>query len=115
MSGEAINPGRDVPRALLYAVAIITLVYICIILAYMAILPMDQIIGSKRIAGDAIAHLFNGGGRIVAVFIAISIFGTIAIYTMSAPRIYYAMAKDGVFFPSVGKVHPIFNTPPTPS
>lgn len=111
VSGEAVNPGRDVPRALLYSVAIITLVYICIILAYMAILPMDQIIGSKRIAGDAIAHLFNGGGRLVAVFIAISIFGTIAIYTMSAPRIYYAMAKDGVFFPSVGKVHPIFNTP----
>ena len=45
------------------------------------------------------------------MFIAISIFGTIAIYTMSAPRIYYAMAKDGVFFPAVGKVHSRFNTP----
>lgn len=111
VSGEAINPGRDVPRALLMAVGIITAIYICIILAYMAILPMDQIVGSKRIAGDAIAHLFAGGGQWVAVFIAISIFGTIAIYTMSAPRIYYAMAKDGVFFPSIGKVHPRFNTP----
>ena len=111
VSSEAINPGRDIPRALLLAVGVITLTYLTIIAAYMAMLPMEQIIASKRVAGDAVAHLMAGGGKMVAIFIAISIFGTIAIYTMSAPRIYYAMAKDKVFFEAVGKVHLKFNTP----
>ena len=111
VSSEAINPGRDIPRALLIAVGVITFTYLAIIAAYMAILPMEQIITSKKVAGDAVAHLFSGGGKLVAIFIAISIFGTIAIYTMSAPRIYYAMARDGVFFQAIGKVHSRFNTP----
>ncbi|MBK8700997.1 MAG: amino acid permease [Saprospiraceae bacterium] len=111
VSSEAINPARDIPRALIYSIGIITLVYLAIIAAYMAILPSDQIASSSRIAGDAIAHLFKGGGQLVAVFIAISIFGTIAIYTMSAPRIYFAMARDKVFFSAIASIHPKFKTP----
>ena len=51
------------------------------------------------------------GGKLVAVAITISVFGTIAIYTMSAPRIYYAMAEDGIFFKGLSTIHPKFKTP----
>ena len=47
----------------------------------------------------------------MAIVIAISVFGTIGIYTMSAPRVYFAMAKDGVFFKSLAKLHPKYQTP----
>ena len=51
------------------------------------------------------------GGMLVAAIIAVSTLGTIGIYTLSAPRIYYAMAEDGLFFKSIAKVHPVFKTP----
>jgi len=53
----------------------------------------------------------RGALRVVAIAIAISVFGTIGIYTMSAPRIYFAMAKDGIFFKQLAYVHPRFQTP----
>ncbi|MEM9819774.1 MAG: amino acid permease [Bacteroidota bacterium] len=111
LSGEAINAKRDVPRAMIYGVLIVTTTYVLVNLAYMMLLPLSEIAASKKVAGDAIAQLFSFGGKLVAIIIAISIFGTIGIYTMTAPRIYFAMARDGVFFPKLAYVHPRFGTP----
>src|SRR4030042_6698400 len=55
--------------------------------------------------------IIPSGGVLVAGLIAVSTFGTIGIYTLSAPRIYYAMAADGLFFREIAKVHPRFRTP----
>ncbi|MBK7872765.1 MAG: amino acid permease [Saprospiraceae bacterium] len=77
----------------------------------MLLLPLPEIANSTRVAGDAIGSVFSFGGKLVAIAIAISIFGTIGIYTMSAPRIYFAMAQDGIFFKQLAFVHPRFRTP----
>ena len=111
LAGEAINAQRTVPRAMVIGTLIVTLTYVLVNLAYMLLLPLSGISGTERVAGDAIASIFPYGGQLVAIAIAISIFGTIGIYTMTAPRIYFAMAKDGLFFKQLTYVHPRFRTP----
>ncbi len=111
VAGEAVDPQRTVPKAMILGTLTVTVAYVLINLAYMLLLPLSAISASARVAGDAIAMVVPFGGQLVAVAIAISIFGTIGIYTMSAPRIYFAMASDGVFFPALSRLHPRFNTP----
>ncbi|TAK41935.1 MAG: amino acid permease [Saprospiraceae bacterium] len=111
VAGEAINARRNVPRAMFFGVLIVTGMYLLVNLAYMLLLPLDTIAATPRVASEAIATLAPWGGKAVAIAIALSIFGTIGIYTMSAPRIYYAMAEDGVFFKKLAEVHPRWHTP----
>ncbi len=113
VASETINAQRTVPRAMVMGVTIIMTVYVLINIAFLLLLPLPEIIGSEKIAGDAIASVqaVPYGGEFVAIAISISIFGTIGIYTMTAPRIYFAMAKDGVFFKQLAYVHPKFQTP----
>ena len=111
MSGEAIDAPRSVPKAMVFGVLIVTITYVFVNLAYMMLLPLPEIASTERVAGDAIATVIPGGGKLVAIAITISIFGTIGIYTMTAPRIYFAMARDGVFFPQLSKLHPRYKTP----
>ena len=113
LSGEAIDAPKTVPRAMFLGVLIVMTTYLLVNLAYMFLLPLETIALTPRVAGDAISTLFPWGGKAVAVGIAISIFGTISIYTMTAPRIYYAMAEDGIFFKQLAFVHPRWRTPVT--
>jgi APA family basic amino acid/polyamine antiporter len=92
-------------------VLIVITMYLLVNLAFLRLLPMDVIAHSPRVAGDAMAVVAPWGGKAVAVAIALSIFGTISIYTMSAPRIYFAMAQDGIFFRQLAYVHPRWRTP----
>ena len=111
LSAEAINAKRNIPLAMILGTGIVTLVYIAVNYAYMQALPLDQIASSEKVAGDALEALFPGGGKLVGLLVIISITGTIAIYTMSAPRIYFAMAKDKIFFNGLSKIHKNFKTP----
>ncbi len=111
LSGEAINAKRDVPRAMILGVLTVTVTYILVNLAYMMLLPLDAIAASDKVAGDAVGTIIPFGGKLMAIVIAFSVFGTIGIYTMSAPRVYFAMAKDGIFFKSLAKIHPKYQTP----
>lgn len=111
LSGEAIDAPRTVPKAMFLGVLIVMVMYLLVNLAYMHLLPLEAIAQTPRVAGDAMATLAPWGGQAVAVAIALSIFGTISIYTMSAPRIYFAMAKDGIFFQQLAFVHPRWRTP----
>lgn len=113
LAGEAINANRTVPRAMFLGVIVVMTTYLLVNLAYMFMLPLETIAETPRVAADAIDSLFPWGGVAVAVAIAISIFGTISIYTMTAPRIYFAMAKDGVFFKQLTYIHPKWRTPVT--
>ena len=111
LAGETIRPQQTVPRAMILGTAIVTVVYVLTNLAYMLLLPLETIAGTERVAGDALASVFSFGSQLVTIMISISIFGTIGIYTMSAPRIYYAMAQDKLFFPFLAKVNSRFHTP----
>ncbi len=111
LAGEAINASKTVPRAMLLGALIVTLAYLSINLAYMLLLPLPDIAKTTTVASTAIGTVFSFGGQLVAISIGISVFGTIGIYTMSAPRIYFAMAKDGIFLKQLAQVHPRFRTP----
>jgi APA family basic amino acid/polyamine antiporter len=111
-SAEAKNPQYTVPRALILGAFVVALVYIAANVAYMFLLPPAQIGNSPRVAADALSAVMGPvGGTIISLTIFISTFGTAGIYTLTAPRIYYAMANDGVFFKKVAEVHPRFQTP----
>ncbi len=111
LAGEAITPQRTVPRAMVLGALIVTLTYVLVNIGYMLLLPVEAIAQTTKVAGDAAAVVLPAGGQVMTIAIAISIFGTIGIYTMSAPRIYFAMAQDKVFFPQLAKIHPQFHTP----
>jgi len=111
-ASEAINPQRTVPRALIVGSIVIMIVYLLANVAYMYLLPVSSIASSERVAADAMNVVLGGvGGSFIALTIFISTFGTTGIYTLTAPRIYYAMANDGVFFKRVAEVHPRYRTP----
>ncbi len=113
LASETIDAKRTVPRAMVIGVTIIIIVYILINIALMNLLSLEAMTSSKKVASDAIASVgaIHKGGEMVAIAIAFSIFGTIGIYTMTAPRIYFAMARDGVFFKQLAYIHPRFKTP----
>jgi APA family basic amino acid/polyamine antiporter len=111
VAGEAINAPRTVPRAMFLGVLIVLVAYLLVNIAYMLLLPLDVIARTPKVAADAMAILAPWGAQAVAIAIALSIFGTISIYTMSAPRIYFAMAEDGIFFKQLAYVHPRWRTP----
>jgi APA family basic amino acid/polyamine antiporter len=111
LAGETKNPARNVPIAMITGALIITLIYLLVNTGYMLLLPICSIVTSQKIAADAVSTVLPSGGLLVAGIIAISTVGTIGIYTLSAPRIYYAMAADGLFFKGIAWVHPRFKTP----
>jgi len=111
LAGETRDPQRTIPRAMLYGTMTVTIVYLLIVLAYSLLLPIESIVESNRIAGDAVGNVISYGGKLVTIAIAISIFGTIGIYSMTAPRVYYAMSRDGVFFKFLSNLHPKYGTP----
>lgn len=111
VAGEAIHPQRTVPQAMVLGVLIVTCTYVMVNLGYLQLLTPAAIAAGDRVAGDAVESVIPDGGRWVAAAIGISVFGTIGIYTMSAPRIYFAMARDGVFFEHLARLHPTFRTP----
>ncbi len=111
-AAEAKDPQRTVPRALIIGASVVTFVYLAANVAYMLLLSPAGMAGSERIAADALSRVMGPiGGTIISLTIFISTFGTTGIYTLTAPRIYYAMASDGAFFKKVAEVHPRFHTP----
>jgi APA family basic amino acid/polyamine antiporter len=111
VAGEAKNSQQTVPRAMIVGALVVSLVYLLTNLAYLFLLPVDKIVGSESLAAEAVSSVVPFGGILIAVIIAVSVIGTAGIYTLSSPRIYYAMADDGIFFKKLAWVHPRFRTP----
>ncbi len=111
VAGEAKNAASVVPKAMFFGVLIVTTVYLLVNLAYMLLLPLPEIAATNRVAAEALNRVVPWGGQVVSIAIALSIFGTISIYTMSAPRIYFAMSEDGIFFKKLAALHPRWATP----
>jgi APA family basic amino acid/polyamine antiporter len=112
LAGEARNAQRTVPLAMILGALAVTVIYLLTNLAYLFLLSPQQIGNSPRVAADAIGVIFGSlGASLIALAIFISTYGTAGIYTLSAPRIYYAMATNGVFFRKAAEVHPKYHTP----
>ncbi|MBI3586933.1 MAG: amino acid permease [Ignavibacteriales bacterium] len=111
-AAEAKDPKRTVPLSLILGALTVTFIYVSANVAYMFLLSPAQMAASPRIASDALSIVLGPlGGSLIALTIFISTFGTTGIYTLTAPRIYYAMANDGVFFKRVAEIHPKYRTP----
>ncbi len=111
LSGEARNATRTVPRAMVIGAAVVTLVYVLTNASFLNLMSPPEMANSASIAADAVSKVLPYGGTLVAAIIAVSTLGTALIYTLSAPRIYFAMAEDGLFFRKIAEVHPRYRTP----
>ncbi len=111
-AGEARSPKRDVPLAIVAGTSMITAVYLVVNFAYLRVMSLGQMGASPQIASDAAATLLGrGASAVIAAIIVISTCGTAAIHTMTAPRIYYAMAARGLFFSRAAALHAVYGTP----
>jgi len=111
VAAEVRDAEKVVPKALVIGILIVCLAYLTINVAYLRFLPIEQIAASKSVASDAIDTVWNFGGKFVSFLIIISVVGTIGIYILTAPRIYFAMADDKLFFKSFARIHPVYGTP----
>lgn len=111
-AGEINDPKRNVPRALVIGVLIITALYISTSAAFMYLVPLGNVTNDETFAAQAGEVLFGpAGGYIFSIVVIISLLGTLFAYMMVSPRVYFAMAQDGLFFSSFGNLHPRFGTP----
>ena len=109
---ETDNPTRTIPRALMIGTIAVTVAYIAINWAYLAVLPQATVVGSSRVAADfADAVIGRGGADILSVLVILSTLGGMTGIILSGPRVYLAMANDGLLFRWLGALHPQHRTP----
>lgn len=112
IAGEVKRPERNLPLGLALGTGGLVAIYVIANLAYLRVLPVSAIAASDRVAATvAEATMGRIGGILVSLTILISIIGASNGNILTAARIYFAQARDGLFFKSVGDVHPRFETP----
>ena len=112
IAGEVKDPGRTMPRALLMGTSLVVVLYLIINVAYLYVLPIDEMANSTLVASDAATKIFGAiGASIIAGAVMLSAFGALNGSTITGPRILYAMADDGLFFKPIAWVHPRWKTP----
>ena len=111
-AGEVIDPQKSFPRAFLLGSLILTALYLTAVLAYLFALGPAAATKSDAIAATSVAAVLGpSAGRIVALTILISTFSSANSVVLTAPRVFYAMASDNLFFKKLAEVHPRFQTP----
>ena len=111
-AGEAAHPQRDFPRAFFYGTLSLTIIYVTAALSYVAALGPEAAGHSDTIAAAAMAVILGPmAAKFVALLIMISTFSSANSIQLTSPRVYYAMAGDGLFFRRMAEVHPRFRTP----
>jgi APA family basic amino acid/polyamine antiporter len=124
-AGEVCNPKRNIPLSLALGTGSVLALYFLASLAYILVLPLHgdphganviargvQYASEDRLGTAALEQMFpSGGALLMAGAILVSAFGCVNGLTLAGPRVYYAMSRDGLFFASVGKLHPRFKTP----
>lgn len=115
---EIKNPKRNVPQAMIYGVVSVTIIYLLATAVYLYLVPADDIvrIGQTGAGGPiaaAAAQAFAGeiGARLISAAVMVSTFGTVNAFILTSPRIYYAVAKDGMFPRRFRRLDPRWNTP----
>ena len=112
LAGEIKEPRKNLPRGLIFGVAGVVLLYLAANIVYIIVLGTDGLAASAAPASDVMRNaLGNVGATAIAAGIAISTVGFLSQSMLTAPRVYFAMAKDGLFFERVGMVHPRTRAP----
>jgi basic amino acid/polyamine antiporter, APA family len=112
IAGEVRDPARTMPRALLLGLVTVTLVYVATTLAFIYVIPIDAVgVGEAFVAQVGTVLLGPVGGTVVAAIVLACVLGSLGAMLMLAPRVYFAMARDGVFPAAAAAVHPRFGTP----
>lgn len=111
-AGEARDPQREFPRAITLATAALIVIYLLANLGYIAALGPAGVAGSERVAAESVATVMGDtAGKAVGALILLSIFSAANGLFLTTPRMFFAMARDGVFFRRLADVHPRFETP----
>ena len=114
MAGEIKEPEKTMPRALIISVLLIIILYVSLTTVITGLLPIADLAASDAPVAAAAAQIpliGNAASKIIAIMAIIVITGSLSSCIMFQPRIEYAMARDGLFFKSFGKVHPKWETP----
>jgi APA family basic amino acid/polyamine antiporter len=112
IAGEVRDPGRTLPRALVLGVLVVTAVYTLISAVFLYLIPLDKVTTDSAFVAQAGELLFGrAGGALLAGIVIVCVLGGLAAFMMAAPRVYYAMAADGLFLPAFARTHQRFGTP----
>lgn len=111
VAGEVMNPQRNLPRSLFIGMSLSMAIYVTMNLAYAWVLPIDAMAQSKLVAADVAEKCISGGGRWIALVVMISTFGATNAIILASARVYFSMARRGVFPAFLGNAHPRFHTP----
>ena len=112
IAGEAQDPQRTIPRALIIGTLILIGIYLIANFAYVAALGTARMAASDRVAGEAVAEVLGPtAGKAIALAIIISMYSAAHATVITVPRVYFAMAQDGVFFRKLTDIHPKYGTP----
>ena len=112
VGGEVKDPERNLPRVLIFGTLIIIGLYLLANLAYMAVLPVEEIRRSKLVAADVAERVMGAAGvAFVSIAVMVSTFGTLNGSVMTGARVLFATAADGLLFKPIARVHPRFKTP----
>lgn len=112
LAGEVREPARTLPRALAYGVTIVTIVYILTSAVFVYLVPLEKVTSGETFAAQAGEALFGRiGGQVFSVIVIIAIIGSLLSLLMTSPRVYFAMARDRLFFHNVATIDPHFGTP----
>ncbi len=112
VGGEIKDPQKNLPRALIIGTVAVVAIYLLANMAYLIVFPVEQIAKSKLVAADVAQYLVGPWGvTMVGLTVMLSTFGSLNGTMLASPRIFFAMADDGLFFKQVAKVHPKYETP----
>jgi APA family basic amino acid/polyamine antiporter len=112
VAGEVRDPGRTLPRALIGGTLAVIVIYLAANVAYLVVVPIDELRRSPLIAAEVGGRILGGAGVVlVSVAVVVSTFGTLNGVLLTTPRIFFAMAEDGLLFRPLAAVHPRFQTP----
>lgn len=112
ITGEVRDPSRNMPRAFVYGISIVTLVYILTSAVFVYLVPMERVTDGQTFAAQVGDVLFGATGAYVfSALVITAVLGSLAAVIMSAPRVYFAMAGDGLFFRAAAAIHPRYQTP----
>jgi basic amino acid/polyamine antiporter, APA family len=119
LGGEIQNPNKNLPLALFFGLMAIISTYLLVNFTYLYVMPVDKLIevfkAKNEIAAVAVVRQFAGeiGATVISLIILITTFGCTNSTILAPPRVYQAMAEEGLFFKNAAKIHPVFNTPNT--